>query len=219
MPSFPTSDHYRLRRAASDPWAIAVALLTGAAAAIFGEPAGIVIGAAIGVILVRVLAEYVVPRTASLVGEDSAAAEAEAVRESLRRLGDRLTTRVPPEVIARVDAIRRLILGLLERESAPAAGSRDLFTLLRTATDYLPTALDAYLRLPGEYATTRRLADGRTPAEVLLSQLELLEREMIEVADAVNRNDVDRLLAHGRFLADRFGRSELRLEGPPASSR
>jgi hypothetical protein len=214
MLSFPTSDRYRLRRAASDPWAIAIALVTGVAAAVFAEPAGIVITAAIGVVLVRVLAEYVVPRTASLMVEDSAAAEAEAVRESLRRLGDRLTSGVPSEVVARVGAIRRLVIGLLDREGGPAAGSRDLFTLLRTATDYLPAALDAYLRLPGEYATTRRLADGRTPAEVLLSQLELLEREMVEVADAVNRNDVDRLLAHGRFLADRFGRSELKLEGP-----
>jgi len=172
--------------------------------------------AAVAVILVRVVAEYVVPRTATLVEEDSAAVQAAAVRESLRRLGERLTGRVPPEVVVRVDAIRRLVLGLLEREEGPAAGSHELFTLLRTATDYLPAALDAYLRLPAEYATTRRLADGRTPAEVLLSQLELLEREMIDVADAVSRNDVDRLLAHGRFLADRFGRSELTLESPPS---
>ena len=213
MPSFPTSDRYRLRRAASDPWAIVIAVLTGVAAALVGEPAVVVIGAAIAVLVVRVVAEYVVPRAASLVVEDSIAVEVEAVRESLRRLGDQLPARVPSDVVMRVGTIRRLVLELLDRDGGPAAGSRDLFTLLRTATDYLPTALDAYLRLPGEYATTRRLADGRTPAEVLLSQLELLEREMVEVADAVNRNDVDRLLAHGRFLADRFGRSELRLEG------
>jgi hypothetical protein len=216
MQSFPTSDRYRLRRAATDPWAIALAVATGVTAAVVAEPAGIVVMAAVAVILVRVVAEYVVPRTATLVEEDSAAVQAAAVRESLRRLGERLTGRVPPEVVVRVDAIRRLVLGLLEREEGPAAGSHELFTLLRTATDYLPAALDAYLRLPAEYATTRRLADGRTPAEVLLSQIELLEREMIDVADAVSRNDVDRLLAHGRFLADRFGRSELTLESPPS---
>jgi hypothetical protein len=216
MQSFPTSDRYRLRRAATDPWAIGLAVGTGVVATVVAEPAGIVVTAAVAVILVRVVAEYVVPRTAALVEEDSAAVQAAAVRESLRRLGERLTGRVPAEVVARVDAIRRLVLGLLEREEGPAAGSRELFTLLRTATDYLPAALDAYLRLPAEYATTRRLADGRTPAEVLLSQLELLEREMVDVADAVSRNDVDRLLAHGRFLADRFGRSELTLESPPS---
>jgi hypothetical protein len=215
MQSFPTSDRYRLRRAATDPWAIGLAVATGVVVAVVAEPAGIVVAAAGAVILVRVVAEYVVPRTAALVEEDSAAVQAAAVRESLRRLGERLTGRVPAEVMARVDAIRRLVLGLLEREEGPAAGSRELFTLLRTATDYLPAALDAYLRLPAEYATTRRLADGRTPTEILLSQLELLEREMVEVADAVSRNDVDRLLAHGRFLADRFGRSELTLESPP----
>jgi len=36
------------------------------------------------------------------------------------------------------------------------------------------------------------------------------------VADAVSRNDLDLLLAHGRFLDDRFGRSELKLDQAPA---
>jgi hypothetical protein len=31
---------------------------------------------------------------------------------------------------------------------------------------------------------------------------------MLEIADAVNRADVDRLIVNGRFLADRFGHGE-----------
>jgi hypothetical protein len=59
--------------------------------------------------------------------------------------------------------------------------------------------------------------DGKTPKEVLLDQLTLLENKMSEVADDVHRNDSDRLLANGRFLQERFGRSPLSLK-PPASS-
>jgi len=40
---------------------------------------------------------------------------------------------------------------------------------------------------------------------------------MNEVADDVHRYDADRLLANGRFLEERFGRSPLSLEPPTAS--
>jgi hypothetical protein len=40
---------------------------------------------------------------------------------------------------------------------------------------------------------------------------------MNEVADDLHRNDSDRLLANGRFLQERFGRSPLSLK-PPTSS-
>jgi hypothetical protein len=41
-----------------------------------------------------------------------------------------------------------------------------------------------------------------------------MEGKLGEVTDAVLRGDADRLLAHGRFLADRFSAgSELRLDG------
>jgi hypothetical protein len=76
----------------------------------------------------------------------------------------------------------------------------------------MPNALQAYLRLPAGYASTRRQADGKTALEILLEQLKLLDREMVDVADAVSKQDLDRLRAHGRFLADRFGPSELDLK-------
>jgi len=48
---------------------------------------------------------------------------------------------------------------------------------------------------------------------VLIEQLVLLEKEMVDVADAVTQNDINRLLAHERFLSERFGRSALTLPG------
>lgn len=125
--------------------------------------------------------------------------------------------RVPADVLAKVQSIQQIILGILPRSGALPPGSPELFVVQRTATDYLPTALESYLNLPRAYATLHPVQDGKTPKQVLLDQLTLLESKMTEVADDVHRNDTDRLLANGRFLEERFGRSPLSLEGPAAS--
>jgi hypothetical protein len=118
-----------------------------------------------------------------------------------------ITGKVPPEVMAKVLKIRQIILGILPRSGSLPPGSPELFLLERTAADYLPSSLQAYLNLPRAYATRHPVRDGKTPKDVLLDQLTLLESKMNEVADDVHRNDSDRLLAHGRFLEERFGRS------------
>ena len=48
---------------------------------------------------------------------------------------------------------------------------------------------------------------------MLLDQLDLMDRKMREVADDIARHDSDKLLANGRFLAERFGVSSLQLDG------
>lgn len=128
-----------------------------------------------------------------------------------------ITGKVPPEVMAKVLKIRQIIYGILPRVGNLAPGSPELFIIERTATNYLPTSLQAYLNLPRAYATRHAVQDGKTPKEILLDQLTLLENKMSEVADDVHRNDADRLLANGRFLEERFGRSPLSLK-PPTSS-
>jgi hypothetical protein len=79
----------------------------------------------------------------------------------------------------------------------------------RTTLDYLPTALESYLSLPRGYANRVAVSRGRTARQVLLDQLALLEAKLGEVLEAVAKGDTDRLLAHGRFLEDRFAASEL----------
>ena len=117
-----------------------------------------------------------------------------------------ITGRVPAEVMAKVLKIRQIIVGILPRSGNLPPGSPQLFIIERTATDYLPTSLQAYLNLPRAYATQHPVQDGKTPKEVLLDQLTLLETKINEVADDVAHDDWDRLLAHGRFLEERFGR-------------
>ncbi|HEV1997403.1 MAG TPA: hypothetical protein VGR61_04635, partial [Candidatus Dormibacteraeota bacterium] len=83
----------------------------------------------------------------------------------------------------------------------------------QTALEYLPAALESYLNLPRQYATLHRVEDGKTPSQVLVDQLDLLEVKLSEISDDIAGNDADRLLANGRFLREKFGRSEL--DPPP----
>ncbi len=133
------------------------------------------------------------------------------VRAALQHQVSQVKGRVPPEVQAKVLSIQQTILGILPKLDQLGPGSQDAYIVQRTATDYLPSTLQAYLSLPRAYATVHRLPDGRTAARVLMDQLTLLDAKLDEVADAVNKNDTDKLLANGRFLEDRFGRSQLDL--------
>jgi hypothetical protein len=131
------------------------------------------------------------------------------VTTALDRLVRRVDGRAPPDVAAKVREIRQEIVGMLPFAAQFPPGSEDLFVIQRTATDYLPSALDAYLALPPEYALTREVQDGKTSKQVLLEQLQLIDSKMDEVVDAVHQQDTARLLASGRFLEERFGKGDL----------
>ena len=141
----------------------------------------------------------------------NASFDADLVRSALDRLVRRVASQASPEVTAKVRDIQQEILGVLPAAARFPLGSQDLYVIQRTATDYLPAALDAYLALPADYATSRPVQDGRTAKQVLLEQLELIDSKMEEVADAVHQRDTDRLLASGRFLEERFGKGDLSL--------
>jgi hypothetical protein len=118
--------------------------------------------------------------------------------------------KVPDDVYQKVVSIQQTILSILPKIDRLGTGSQDAFVVQKTVSDYLPSTLQAYLNLPRAYATVHRFSDGRSAAQVLL------DRKLDEVAEAVNKNDADALLANGRFLEDRFGGSALNL--PPASA-
>jgi len=139
------------------------------------------------------------------------------VDRALDRLVKSVAGRLPRDVQGRVESIVETIDGILPRTGQLAPGSPELFILQRTATDYLPTALESYLNLPRAYATMHQLEDGKTARQLLDEQLDLLGEQMDEVADAVAKNDADRLMAHGRFLEERFGKSDLALPGGDGS--
>jgi len=83
--------------------------------------------------------------------------------------------------------------------------------VIRTATDYLPSTLQAYAALPPQWAESHRLPDGRTALEALEEQLDVLEQAVTRMHDAAVAADARALLANGAFLADRFATSSLDL--------
>jgi hypothetical protein len=138
-----------------------------------------------------------------------------AIRRALDRVGA-MSQRLPHEPRAKVAEIIGEILELVPQTGLFPPGSRDLFVLQRTATEYLPTSVDAYLALPASYATAAVLRDGRTALQILGDQLDLLDVEVGEIGDAVRHRDSERLLVHGRFLEQVFGRGSNELELPPS---
>ena len=95
------------------------------------------------------------------------------------------------------------------RETIPRlgnlGGSVQAYSVMATATDYLPEAIGGYLRLPRQWADSRPVDRGKTSLMILIDQLDLLGATMDKVFDAVNRADAAALIAHGRFLQEKFG--------------
>lgn len=113
----------------------------------------------------------------------------------------------PPVVTSRVVRIARTIHQTLPRLHELGLGSEEGYSVVATATDYLPEAISGYLRLPRDWADTRPIEGQKTALMVLTEQLELLGLTMDKILDAANRADAQALIAHGRFLEAKFGHS------------
>ena len=87
-----------------------------------------------------------------------------------------------------------------------SSGDSNVFTIKKTALDYLPASLQNYLNLPPAYASLHPVKDGKTPKQLLLDQLGILDQEMKEVVQAVYANDTQKLMVQGQFLKDKFGK-------------
>lgn len=140
------------------------------------------------------------------------------VRAALDEVAKTLVERnAPPVVRARVHRIDRTIRETLPRLRNLGLASYDGFSVMQTATDYLPEALDAYLRLPRQWADTRPIEGYKTALMILIEQLDLLAATMDKIFDAANREDANALITHGRFLEAKFGHgssSTLTADGP-----
>jgi hypothetical protein len=116
--------------------------------------------------------------------------------------------RLPPEALEKVQSIQASILSVLPL-LPPNSGDHNSFVLRRTVLDYLPRTLENYLNLPTAFANMHPVRDGKTPRQLLVEQLNLLDGEMQELVAAAAANDLQKLLAHGRFLEQKFQKDDL----------
>jgi hypothetical protein len=121
--------------------------------------------------------------------------------------------RLPVDVQMKAEQISRKAESLMQYADRFPTGSQDLYVLQRTKAEYLPNTLDAYLALPPGYAHAAVSPDGKTALQALWEQLNLLDSKLDEIAYSLNRHNLDRLVANGRFLEERFGRQESELDG------
>jgi hypothetical protein len=112
---------------------------------------------------------------------------------------------VPGMVASRVRRICNVVGKTVPRLDALGPGSAQAHSVVATATNYLPEALGGYLRLPEGWRDRRPVDGPRTALMVLCDQLDLLAATMDDVFDAVNRLDAAALVAHGKFLEEKFG--------------
>jgi hypothetical protein len=86
---------------------------------------------------------------------------------------------VPAAVQSRVKRVAETVRQTMPRLRNLGLGSADAYSVMATATDYLPEAIGGYTRLPRKWADSRPVENGKTS---LMS-----------------------LIAHGRFLQEKFG--------------
>ena len=113
--------------------------------------------------------------------------------------------RVPGLVAERVRRICATARDTIPRLNQLGGGSRDAYSVMATVTSYLPEALGSYLRLPRSFADRTPVYRGKTSLMVLVDQLDLLAAKMDDIFEAACRSDAEALVAHGRFLAEKFG--------------
>jgi len=151
------------------------------------------------------------PAPEPVPGPQPAAAIPATPRAPLAPSADPLQ-RLPLAVRAKAEQIRlKADLFSREFEQAPM-GSRNLYILRRIQAEYLPATLLSYLALGGD--DRARSPDGRSGQQVLRDQLELLDGKLDEIADDLQRENIDRLLTNERFLEEHFGRGAGELDAP-----
>jgi hypothetical protein len=112
---------------------------------------------------------------------------------------------VPGVVLSRLLRVTGIVRNTVPRLADLGIGSTQGYSVMATATDYLPVAIGNYLRLPRDWADTRPIANGKSSVMLLVDQLDLLGATMDKVYDAVLRSDAEAIIVHGQFLEQKFG--------------
>jgi hypothetical protein len=136
------------------------------------------------------------------------------IRAELETLIKKIRRRVPQEVFDRVASIRDSIIDMLPHIVDISSSDYAIYTIRQTALDYLPETLENYLNLPPAFRQMHPVRNGKTARQILIEQLDLLDQEMKAIAMDFYRNDTQRLMAHGRFLEERFRQTDLWFDKP-----
>ena len=133
------------------------------------------------------------------------------IRQELNDLVRKIQGKVPKEIMDLVLSIKTSIFEVLPQIVDLSSGDQNIYLIKQTALDYLPATLQKYMNLPPAYASLHPVQDGKTPKQLLIEQITLLDDKMKEVVQAINNNDTQKLLVQGQFLKDKFHKPALEL--------
>ncbi len=132
----------------------------------------------------------------------------EEVRAELENLVRTIQSKVPAEILAKVVSIKESIASILPNIVDVSSSDYNIYVIRQTALEYLPEALQNYLNLPTAYANLHPVKNGKTARQLLSDQLDLLDNQMKEIVVDFHKNDTQKLLVHGRFLEEKFRKSD-----------
>jgi hypothetical protein len=189
--------------------------LAGSALALVGIGL-LAVGVTAGVVGVGVIAGLyaigylVVPKERGVSVSLRATMDTGDIEDGLRKLLISIYGRVADDIFAKVGSISHSIVETLPKNGENYdSADPNLHLVSRTALDYLPEALNAYLAIPRIYAERRQMPNGRTAHDVLLEQLNVMDAKLNDVREDIERNDTERLMSNVRFLQERFASSAL----------
>ncbi len=118
--------------------------------------------------------------------------------------------RIPFALAQRIQQLCTRLEGLLDQweRSKGSLSLQETFHARHIAISYLPQALNTYLSIPQQFATTKLLANGKTAQTTFEGVLAELETKVEQLGDDLAGQDAQAFLRHSEFLNQKFGRKD-----------
>ena len=124
--------------------------------------------------------------------------------DSVERLVDENAGKLPAEAVERLQRMRDIVTALAPRLFDGGMAMDYAISLTNAVTRDLPETVRNYRRLPAAFANLHVIENGKTCKQLLLEQLDLLNSQLMTIADNVYRDDADALVVNGKFLREKF---------------
>lgn len=119
--------------------------------------------------------------------------------------------RIPAPLAQRIQHLCQRLEALLDQweRSKGNLSLQETFHARHIAISYLPQALNTYLSIPPQFATTKLLANGKTAQTTFEGVLAELETKVEQLGDDLASQDAQAFLRHSEFLNQKFGHKDI----------
>lgn len=101
------------------------------------------------------------------------------------------------------------LISFIQKDPKVVTFNEDFMNVKKIFDDYLPKLINQYVKLPQNYAENIKTKNGKTPKEMLIEQLKIMDNEVKNIAYAIYENDVQTIKIHGRILEQKFAKKNL----------